>query len=208
MTFDTWLLYLLAIILIAVSPGTIAVVSMRHGIHYGKRRSVSTALGSVAAALILMTLSATGLGVILSTTEHGFTILKYCGAAYLFFLGATLLLTRADGKNLALQRPEGHGTPPQMFKQAFLVGLSNPKDLLFFGALFPQFIDLSAPQGMQLVILATTWAVVDFSCVMMYACMAHTLAAKLTTSNKLHWFDRTSGGVFITLSAMLVAREN
>lgn len=181
---------------------------MSHGIHYGKSRCLATALGSVASAMILMAASAAGLGALLSATEYGFTILKYCGAAYLLFLGIKLLLTKSSAKGLDLQHIKGKGSPKQMFKQAFLVGISNPKDLLFFGALFPQFIDITAPQGPQLAILAVTWAIVDFSFVMIYASMANVLAPTLKTSNKLHWFDRTSGGVFLTLAAILVSREN
>ncbi|WP_220762210.1 MULTISPECIES: LysE family translocator [unclassified Shewanella] len=208
MSFDTWLLYLFAILLIAVSPGTMAVLSMGHGIHYGKSRSIATAFGSVTSALILMMASAAGLGALLSATEYGFTVLKWCGAAYLLFLGVKLLLTKGDGKGLELKATQGKGTPKQLFKQAFLVGISNPKDLLFFAALFPQFIDISAPQGPQLAILAATWAVVDFSFVMIYASMANVLAPTLKSSNKLHWFDRTSGGVFVALASILVSREN
>lgn len=208
MNIDTWLLYLFAVLLIAISPGTMAVLSMSHGIHFGKTRSLATALGSVTSALILMMASAAGLGALLSASEYGFTILKYCGAAYLIFLGIKLLLTKASAQGLDLQHIKSKGSPKQMFKQAFLVGISNPKDLLFFGALFPQFIDMTAPQGPQLTILAGTWAVVDFSFVMLYASMANVLAPKLKSSQKLHWFDRTSGAVFITLAGILVTREN
>ena len=207
MSFDTWLLYLFAILLIAVSPGTMAVLSMSHGIHFGKTRSLATALGSVSSALLLMFASAAGLGALLSATEYGFTLLKYCGAAYLLFLGIKLILTKASAQGLDLQHIKGKGSPKQMFKEAFLVGISNPKDLLFFGALFPQFIDITAPQAPQLAILALSWAVVDFSFVMIYASMANVLAPKLKSSNKLHWFDKTSGAVFLTLAAILVTRE-
>ncbi|QYJ89952.1 LysE family translocator [Shewanella halotolerans] len=207
MNLDTWLLYLAAILLIAISPGTMAVLSMSHGIHFGKVRSLATALGSVSSALLLMFASAAGLGALLSATEYGFTLLKYCGAAYLIYLGIKLILTKASAQGLDLQHIKGKGTPKQMFKQAFLVGISNPKDLLFFGALFPQFIDITAPQGPQLAILALTWALVDFSFVMLYASMANVLAPKLRASNRLLWFDRTSGGVFLTLAAILVTKD-
>ncbi|MDX5997897.1 LysE family translocator [Shewanella oneidensis MR-1] len=204
---ETWLLYFFAIVLIGISPGPIAMLSMSHGIHFGKKRSIATGLGSVSAALILMAASAAGLGAIISASEYGFTILKWCGAAYLVFLGIKLLLTKQQGQTLEVVKTEGKGTPKQLFKQAFLVGISNPKDLLFFAALFPQFIDLTAPQLPQLTILALTWALVDFSFVMIYASMANVLAPSLKASNKLHWFDRTSGGVFLTLAAILVSRD-
>ncbi|MFV0597529.1 LysE family translocator [Shewanella sp.] len=207
MQFETWLLYLFAIVLIGISPGPIAILSMSHGIHFGKKRSIATGLGSVSAALVLMAASAAGLGAIISASEYGFSLLKWCGAAYLVFLGIKLLLTKQQGQKLEVTKTEGTGTAKQLFKQAFLVGISNPKDLLFFAALFPQFIDLTVPQIPQLTILALTWALVDFSFVMLYASMANVLAPSLKASNKLHWFDRSSGGVFLTLAAILVSRD-
>ncbi|UXK08492.1 LysE family translocator [Shewanella putrefaciens] len=204
---DTWLLYLFAIVLIGISPGPIAMLSMSHGIHFGKIRSIATGLGSVSAALILMMASAAGLGAVISASDYGFTLLKWCGAAYLVFLGIKLLLTKSHTTPIEVSQLKGKGTPKQLYKQAFLVGISNPKDLLFFAALFPQFIDISAPQVPQLTLLALTWAVVDFGFVMIYASMANVLAPTLRASNKLHWFDRTSGGVFLTLAAILISRD-
>ncbi|MGX7654845.1 LysE family translocator [Shewanella putrefaciens] len=204
---DTWLLYLFAIVLIGISPGPIAMLSMSHGIHFGKIRSIATGLGSVSAALILMMASAAGLGAVISASDYGFTLLKWCGAAYLVFLGIKLLLTKSHTTPIEVSQLKGKGTPKQLYKQAFLVGISNPKDLLFFAALFPQFIDISAPQVPQLTLLALTWAVVDFGFVMIYASMANVLAPTLRASNKLHWFDRTSGGVFLTLAVILISRD-
>lgn len=207
MNIETWVLYLFAIVLIGISPGPIAMLSMSHGIHFGKTRSIATGLGSVSAALILMMASAAGLGALISASEYGFSILKWCGAAYLIFLGSKLLLTKSQTQGLEVPQGKGTGTPKQLFKEAFLVGISNPKDLLFFAALFPQFIDISAPQAPQLAILALTWAFVDFSFVMLYASMANVLAPSLKASNKLHWFDRSSGGVFLVLAAILVGKN-
>ncbi|MBT1445037.1 LysE family translocator [Shewanella sp. JM162201] len=207
MSLDTWLLYLVAIVLIAISPGPMAMLSMSHGMHFGKRLSLATALGSVLAALCLMLASAAGLGALLAATEYGFTVLKWCGAAYLLYLGIKLLLTKPHDDGFHLARPQDKGSPKALFRQAFMVGISNPKDLLFFAALFPQFIDVTAPQGPQLAILAGSWAVVDFSFVMIYASLASLLAPKLSASNRLHWFDRTSGGVFVSLAALLAARN-
>lgn len=204
---DTWLLYLFAIVLIGISPGPIAMLSMSHGIHFGKIRSIATGLGSVSAALILMMASAAGLGAVISASDYGFTLLKWCGAAYLVFLGIKLLLTKSHAAPIEVSQLKGKGTPKQLYKQAFLVGISNPKDLLFFAALFPQFIDISVPQVPQLTLLALTWAVVDFGFVMIYASMANVLAPTLRASNKLHWFDRTSGGVFLTLAVILISRD-
>lgn len=207
MSLDTFLLYLAAILLIAISPGPMAMLSMSHGMHFGKRRSLATALGSVLAALCLMLASAAGLGALLAATEYGFVLLKWCGAAYLLYLGMRLLLTKPQPSDFKLESPKGKGRRRDLFQQAFLVGISNPKDLLFFAALFPQFIDVSAPQGPQLAILASSWAIVDFSFVMIYASLASLLAPKLSASNRLHWFDRTSGGVFVSLAALLAIKN-
>ncbi|WP_299011236.1 LysE family translocator [uncultured Shewanella sp.] len=208
MHFDTWLLFSFAVLMIAISPGTMAVLSMNHGIHYGKKRSLITGLGSVSAAMLLMLASALGLGAILSNAEYGFIILKWCGGAYLLFWGLKLLLSKNKQQGLQLTQTKQEANSKNMFKQAFTVGISNPKDLLFFSALFPQFIDMSLPQIPQLLILALTWATIDFSFVMIYASLASVLAPKLTKSNKLHWFDRFSGTMFIGLAGLLITRSN
>lgn len=207
MSLDTFLLYLAAIVLIAISPGPMAMLSMSHGMHFGKRRALTTALGSVLAALCLMLASAAGLGALLAATEYGFVLLKWCGATYLLYLGIRLLLTKPQPSDFRLESPKGKGRGRDLFRQAFLVGISNPKDLLFFAALFPQFIDVGAPQGPQLAILAGSWAIVDFSFVMIYASLASLLAPKLSASHRLHWFDRTSGGVFVSLAALLAIKN-
>lgn len=111
-------------------------LSMSHGIHFGKMRSVATGLGSVSAALVLMMASAAGLGAIISASEYGFTLLKWCGAAYLVFLGIKLLLTKNQSQTLEVSQLKGKGTPRQLYQQAFLVGISNPKDLLFLPRCF------------------------------------------------------------------------
>ena len=66
---ETWLLYLFAIVLIGISPGPIAMLSMSHGIHFGKKRSIATGLGSISAALVLMVASAAGLGTLISASN-------------------------------------------------------------------------------------------------------------------------------------------
>lgn len=206
MDHQTFLLYLFAILLIAISPGPIAMLSISHGVHFGKRRSLATALGSISAALLLMLASIAGLSALLHASEYGFTLLKWCGAAYLMYLGIKLLLTKPHAAEQSVG-PKGRGHPFSLFRQAFLVGISNPKDLLFFAALFPQFIDVSAPQGPQLAVLASTWALVDFSFVMIYASMASVLASWLKRSQRLHWLDRVSGGVFVTLATVLAVKD-
>jgi len=209
MSIDTWLMFSLAALLIAISPGSMAVLSMNHGIHFGKSRSLATACGSGTAAMILMMASIAGLGTLLNATEYGFIILKYCGAAYLVFLGLKLLRTKAKTQNFNLinEKTTNGSTSKNLFKQAFMVGISNPQDLLFFSALFPQFINIADPLGPQFAILATTWIVLDFSFVMVYACMANVLAPSLITSNKLHWFDMFSGGVLIALAILLLIKN-
>jgi threonine/homoserine/homoserine lactone efflux protein len=86
-----------------------------------------------------------------------------------------------------------------LFKQGFLTGISNPKDLLFFAALFPAFLNEQQPLLMQLVILMTTWSVVDYMIKVVYVLMGKKINSKFSSPSFLKVCNRLTGGIFIGL---------
>ncbi|MFC0267925.1 LysE family translocator, partial [Kushneria aurantia] len=85
----------------------------------------------------------------------------------------------------------------------FTVGISNPKDLLFFGALFPNFIDLGQPQWSQFAILALTWVTVDLAAMTTYASVGSTVSRWFGTPRRVRVFNRTTGGLFVAAGGAL-----
>jgi len=165
MTLHLWLVYTGVIVALIAIPGPSALISMTHGLRYGQRRAIATIVGGASAALLLMTGSALGLGAILAASTTAFMLLKVVGAAYLIWLGISAWRAKTgpvtEDDNVAL--PVDEPGVFTLFRRGFTVGISNPKDLLFFAALFPNFIDTSAPHVGQFALLALTWTVLDCS---------------------------------------------
>ena len=166
-----------------------------------------TVLGLVLSSLTLIALSAAGLGAVVATSGTLFTIIKYVGAAYLIYLGISIWRSPAPKleARTAAADTTAHGQTPMrhLFRTGYLVGISNPKDLLFFGALFPQFIEPTAPMHDQLAILSVTWLVVAFAVMSVYAAIGSQIAGKLERVGSHGVFNKLTGGAFIAAGAAL-----
>ncbi|MBP8195515.1 MAG: LysE family transporter, partial [Azonexus sp.] len=157
MTLAVWLGFLLAAILIAVTPGPGAVISMSTGMRHGYLAALTAILGLQAAILLHLMIVALGLGALLAASETAFALVKFVGAAYLVWLGIQ--------KWRAAPVPVDVNAPPVrrkgLFLQGLLVNLTNPKAIIFIGALVPQFIDPAREQVGQYLTIALTLCLTD-----------------------------------------------
>ncbi|WP_338492113.1 LysE family transporter [Erwinia aphidicola] len=197
MTLQLWLAYTGVIAALIAIPGPSALISMTHGLRYGRRQALATVSGGVLAAMMLMTASALGLGAILAASTTAFTVLKVVGAAYLIWLG--IAASRDNSEPTAVSTSEMEEAPGafRLFRKGFTVGISNPKDLLFFAALFPNFIDASQPHALQFATLAITWAVLDCSIMFSYACAGRRLSGVFASRRRLRILNRSTGSLFV-----------
>ena len=203
MPLHLWLAYTGVIATLIAIPGPSALINMTHGLRYGRRQALATVLGGVLSALLLMSASALGLGAILAASTTAFTILKIVGAAYLVWLGISAW--RDKGHDTPMEAPELEEAPGalRLFRKGFIVGISNPKDLLFFAALFPNFIDASQPHALQFATLAITWAVLDCSIMFAYACAGRRLSGVFSNPKRLRILNRSTGSLFIFAGSAL-----
>jgi threonine/homoserine/homoserine lactone efflux protein len=166
MSYSFFALFLTTVVVASITPGPSMLLALNHGIAFGWRRSLATAWGNVCATALQCLVSFAGLGFILAHAAWVFSAIRYAGAAYLVYLGGRLLFGPADalvGGGLAAQPRRN------LFRQAFVVTASNPKAVVFFSALFPQFfsdgsLSLAKATVMLLAVLVTT-----FACMMLYA---------------------------------------
>lgn len=200
MTFSTYLLYLLAVTVLIVTPGPTMLMTLTNSVNHGPWRALSSLAGALAANFGIMMLSALGLGALLSASEAAFTVLKFAGAAYLVWLGVR---TFRNGGGLQLgsdAAPRGHS----LFMQGVLVGASNPKSLLFFTAFFPQFIDPAAPFLPQFLLLSLTFGIGDFLILGAGAFGVGRVAPWLRQTHVVRWINRVCGGLFALLGGLLL----
>jgi len=204
MELGNYLVYVTAILILTASPGPSVLYCITKSITLGFRASVFSALGVMIAIVGIMTLSFTGLGVLISSSEMAFNIVKWLGAAYLIFLGVKLLFTE-DNK---IQLSSGEDQPRDVsvlaqFFGGFLVGATNPKAIIFFSALFPQFIDMSQPLLAQYFILVSTFAVFELFWLLTYAYFGARSSTWILGNGRAKMFNRVTGGVFVGAGVFL-----
>lgn len=203
MLLETWMVYLLAVLVLTASPGPSALLCMTKAVSSGWRSGVWAALGSLTAITLIMTLSFVGLGVLIASSETLFNLIKWGGAAYLVYLGIKLLFLKQESYEM-------NGTPAQKrlsafkhYASGFVVGASNPKAILFFTALFPQFIHVNVPLFSQYVVLATTFMVLELSWLCFYVYLGQKSSAWIMARGRAKVFNRLTGGVFVGAGALL-----
>lgn len=206
MSIQTWLLFVTTVFLLSATPGPNMLLALGHGIRFGARKAIATGIGTVAALTLLQVISVTGLGALLAASETAFRVVKWCGVAYLLYLG---LRTWRAAPHVDLPAEEtgaiARTAAWRLGAQAFVVCLSNPKAIVFLVALFPQFLDPSQPLLPQVTILAITFGVSEFFWIMVYAVGGGRLVPVLSKTGHARLINRLSGGLLIGAGALLAA---
>ena len=155
MPFSTWIIYAAVAFAAIVSPGPAIFLAISNSVAFGWRRVVFSSLGNVLGLLVVSGLAMAGLGALMKTSASVFTAVKLMGAGYLIYLGLRQWRSRAS---LFSRVPEaGPRGNRQLFLRGLLVALTNPKAVLFFTALFPQFLSPGRPLAPQFAILTGTF---------------------------------------------------
>ena len=204
MTFQTWWLFFGAVFLLSGTPGPNMLHILTRSVRVGFRRSTAAMAGCLSAVVLVLLASVAGLSAVLLASPVLFEILRYAGVAYLLFLG--LKAWRGD---VAGPVAGDSGEPVglsllRLYRDGLLVGLSNPKLLLFASAFLPQFVDPAQPQGPQCAILVGTFAAIELFWFGLYAAGGRRLAASLTRPGLRRAFDRITGTLFLGFGAMLL----
>ncbi len=201
MSLHIWLAYVAAVFVISGTPGPNMLLSLTHGIHHGLTRAFSTMLGLLTGLAVILSISLGGLGALLLASANAFEVIKYAGAAYLIYLGVRTW--RAAGARVVTEGRPDADSGWTRFRIGVLVSLSNPKAILFCVAFFPQFLDRHQPIARQAMILLTTFVVIETGWMLVYAAGGSKLASWLRKGERMRWFNRASGSVFIGAGVLL-----
>lgn len=201
MTLETWTYYILTMLLLTSTPGPSVLFSVSNSLNSGMKKAFFGALGGTTAITGIMTLSFTGMGVIIMASELMFNIIKWLGVAYLIYLGISAILSKDENYQVSDKNQQQSYT--STYWSGFIVGASNPKAILFFTALFPQFIDPSASLWEQFIILSTTFIFFEMAWLMIYAYSASKALPWLQQKGRAKMVNRITGGLFIGAGAIL-----
>ncbi|MBK6868222.1 MAG: LysE family transporter [Burkholderiales bacterium] len=206
MDLHVWLAYFVASWVIAVSPGSGAVLSMSHGLSYGVRQTTATIVGLQIGLTVILLVAGAGVGAVLLASTTAFMVVKLLGAGYLIWLGVKQWRTRVDAapqdQGAAAERV-GLSTRQRLVRGA-LTNATNPKGIVFMVAVLPQFIDPKRPLALQLLILLLTTVAVDTVVMHGYALLASRLRVLLRSVRARRTQNRVFGGVLVGMGAGLL----
>lgn len=227
MALSTWWLFVGMTFVVSATPGPNMMLVMSVSARQGVAAAVQAMAGCMLALLLMMSLSAAGLGALLQSFPTVFDALRLAGAAYLAYLGVkcwrapvheaaasdAAMAPTPTAAGSAVDRLSGGREQTALglsvVRQGFLVAASNPKAILFAAAFFPQFIQPDVPQFQQFAILLVTFTVIEVGWYVVYALSGQRLSVYLQRASVMRAFNRLTGGVFVGFAAaMALAREH
>ena len=159
MNISEYALYCLAVVVMIATPGPVMLLVASAGLKSGFSKALQTIFGTNFASLVLIGLSILILKGFLQIGEQWFALVKALGCLYILYLGIQII------REVMFEQPVALNTNSSLtggFKQGFLVGISNPKDIIFFAAFFPQFVGITSNLNLSLSILTLSWIILDF----------------------------------------------
>jgi threonine/homoserine/homoserine lactone efflux protein len=185
---SAYALFLATALAILLVPGPAVLYVVTRSIEMGRAGGIASVAGITTATAAYVVLATVGLSSLVIASAAAFDVVKYAGAAYLFFLGVRRLLGRGLGE-------EAEDPRRRAYSQGFLVNLTNPKMIVFVFALLPQFVDPNASRPwLQTLVLGLSFTVLAFLSDCAYALAAGSLAERMRGTNTIAWVQRWVGG--------------
>lgn len=194
MTWTTWWIFVCMETVLCLTPGPAVLFVLSTSLKFGARKSIASNLGILWANAVYFALSATGIGAVLLSSRL-FMAVKWIGAAYLVFLGLRSIFRPEQAAPMIEHKHR------RLFLNGLSIQISNPKAIIFFAALLPQFLNLHAAIIPQILILGATSAAIEFSILLGYG-----FAGATITPRYAKWTNRVAGGLLIGAGAGLATR--
>jgi threonine/homoserine/homoserine lactone efflux protein len=199
---DTYWLYVLTEAALSLSPGPAVMLVIAYGLTQGARRSIAVTLGALTANALYFAISATSLGAVLAASRTFFDAARWAGAAYLVVIALRAIIGHPSP--ITVSRPnDTNSTLRTLYAAGLTLQLANPKTLIFFVAILPQFVDPRLPIGAQMAWLAAGSVIPEFFILLGYGYLAARLSSLAADPRYAHWTDRLAG-VLVLAAAVLV----
>lgn len=204
-----WAGFIGAALLVSLIPGANQLLGLSNAVRYGTTRAMAGVAGRLAAFIVLIGLVVAGLGAVLITSGTALEAIKWTGVVYLAWLGVSSLrsgLRPADPDTEPTADPGG-GLRSVVTRE-FAVAISNPKALLLFAALLPQFTDTTAPgASFNLALLGATYLLIELIVGLGYISVGRRLGATGIPARTRRRVDLGTGAVFLCLAGLLAVDD-
>lgn len=204
MSWESWLIFVPAAFALSAAPGPNNMLAMTNALQVGLSRAVIAGGGRLLAFALMIALTAVGLGAVLAASETAFYVIKWCGAAYLVYLGIRMWRRRDE---LEEDDPLLRANIPLsvLARREFLVAIGNPKAILIFTAFFPQFLNPAAPAYWQFFVMGVTFLVLEVAALSLYALSGRQASRFGRSAHGRRMLNRISGGALIGAGVLLAA---
>ena len=203
MKIEIWIAFVSAVLTLMSTPGPSQLLMLSNSVNHGFRRSMYTGAGDLTANLLQMAVASLGLASLIQSSMRFFMVVKWVGVAYLVYLGMKMILSNnsTDKKDMREER-----SLTSLYLQGFLTSAANPKAVIFFAALFPQFINPSLPLAAQFVMLSATYLSIDAIFLFTYGKSAHWISTKMNSKHRQR-ANRISGVLLIVAAVLLGLKD-
>ena len=202
MNMTTWLAFVLFALIAIVTPGPAILLSLSNSIRYGMQKVLISSLGNICGLLIISSAAMLGLGAVFRTSTNLFLLVKIVGALYLIYLGVRQWRSSSNFLNqLKETKNSQKKNKPKWrtFLEGLLIALTNPKAILFFSALFPQFVNTQNALMPQFIIMTATFMSLSFMVLVSYGLLAHKVKSWFNNEKRARWLNRILGSLFISI---------
>jgi len=207
---DYHLLFLYSIVAFfyVISPGPAVFLALTNGLVYDMRVVATSSFANILGLFILSAVSISGLGIILLTSATLFMIVKIVGAGYLIYLGIKQFKAASSFKVNQEEVIKLERSLKKSFFESFFIAVTNPKPIIFFIALFPQFLNLKGDITTQFFVMTGIFMFFSFFSLLTYGFLAKSAKGLFKKIEFMRWFHRITGGIFIGLGISLLQIKN
>ena len=204
MSFETWFLFILAVIALMSSPGPSHLLMLSNSATYGFKRATATIFGDLSANMLQMFAAVLGLSFLITSSSNFFNFIKWIGVTYLVWNALNMFFKKNNLKKV--KKINSKKIFNKLYLQGFITSASNPKAIIFFASLFPQFIVIDQNIWIQFIILSLTYVTIDGILLMTYGLGASWIVS-FVKKNSAIWVNRI-GGVLMLITAILLALKS
>lgn len=205
MSQNEYFIFLWVAFLYIASPGPAVFLAISYGTSYGVKKTALVLLGNSSGLGILSFLSAIGIGAVIISSPTIAQIIKILGAFVLVYIGLKMILSFTKSNLIKLKQVTNETrTNWNLYKEGLFLALSNPKPIIFFSSIYPQFVKHNGEQIRDLALLGVTFMVLSFLTLITYGIISKNTLGKFLSKEKAKWFILFSGIVFIIIAILLV----